>query len=46
MSKSKSKSSMIKPSKNLDHSAGTISNNFDKTGEEPGSPAKKRFKVR
>ena len=44
MSKSKSKSSMIKPSKNLDHSAGTTSNNFDKTGEEPGSPAKKDLK--
>ena len=44
MSKSKSKSSMIKLSKNLDYSAGTISNNFDKTGEELGSLAKKDLK--
>ena len=42
--KSKSRSSAIKPSKNSDHSMGTISKNFDKTREEPMSPSKKDFK--
>ena len=42
--KSKSKSLMIKLSKNLDHSARTISNNFDKTEEKLESLAKKDLK--
>ena len=44
MLKSKSKSSIIKSSKNLDYSARTIFNNFDKTGEELGFLAKKDLK--
>ena len=43
-SKSKSKSSMVKLSKNSDYSARTIFNNFDKTREELESLAKKDLK--
>ena len=44
ISKSKSKSLIIKPSKNLDYSTRIISNNFDKIGEELESLAKKDLK--
>ena len=44
ISKSKSKSSIIKLSKNLDHSARIIFNNFNKTREELESLAKKDLK--
>ena len=44
ISKSKSKSSIIKLSKNLDYSTRTIFNNFDKTREKLESLAKKDLK--
>ena len=43
-SKSNLRSSMIKPSKNFDYSAGKIFNNFNETREKLGSSSSKDFK--